>query len=567
MNPKKEELLTLRKSLLAMALPAAVLLSSSGAFAATDDVFGRITAPAGITQTAMSDSAEMHVILSLPLSDAEGAAEFGAKVSDPDSPTYGHYLTPAQFGARFGANKSDYEALREWAKSNGLKVGARTSSRTTVSLTGTAGQFASLFNTRFASFQTAAHGEGYVMLKDPQLPAALAGKIDGIIGLESAGNHAWLARPGKKVVTPVGTGIDGYAPSDIRTAYDVPAQTNPNKTEVLALFEESGFPTSDMTTYYNEYKLTPVPTTLIGVNGSGTGSGGATIETDLDLQAAIGTNPNLSQVLVYVDENGSFSSQLVDSFNQIAQDNEATVLSVSYGLDENQQGQTAVKAENTALTQLQAEGITVFVSSGDDGAGGREGTGLNAPDPGSQPLVTSVGGTRLNVTGSEQWSSETVWNDLSQGYGATGGGVSKYWSIPKYQLLKGKSVAVKNGGSATMRNVPDIAADADPFTPYSEYCGCEGGWFGDGGTSLSAPIWAGMATIINSNRVNAGDPRLGFFNTGLYKTAKKEKNFHDITSGNNGNPGYTAGKGYDNDTGFGSVDLNKLMPKLLKKKL
>ncbi|MEI9931704.1 MAG: hypothetical protein WDM89_14480 [Rhizomicrobium sp.] len=116
-----------------------------------------------------------------------------------------------------------------------------------------------------------------------------------------------------------------------------------------------------------------------------------------------------------------------------------------------------------------------------------------------------------------------------------------------------------------MRNVPDIAADADPFTPYSEYCGCFGGWFGDGGTSLSAPIWAGMATIINSDRVNAGLPRLGFFNTALYKIAKKEKNFHDITSGNNGNPGYTAGKGYDNDTGYGSIDLGDLLPKLLKK--
>lgn len=549
-----------------MALPAAVFLASSGAFAATDDLFGRIDAPTGVAQTAMPDATPMYVILSLPLTNAAGAAQFGVDVSDPDSPTYGHYLTPAQFGARFGANKSDYEGLRKWAKANGLKVGARTSSRTTVSLSGTAAQFASLFNTRFASFETAAHGQGYVMLKDPQLPKALAGKIDGVIGLESAGDRAWLARPAKKGINPdVGTGIDGYAPTDIRTAYDVPAQTNSNKTEVLALFEESGYPTSDMTTYYNQYKLTPVPVKLIGVNGSGTGAGGATIETDLDLQAAIGVNPNLSQILMYIDANGSFSSQLVNSFNQIAQDDQATVLSVSYGLDENQQGQTAAKAENTALTQLQAEGITVFVSSGDDGAAGREGTGLNAPDPGSQPLITSVGGTRLNVKSNEAWSSETVWNDLSNGHGATGGGVSKFWKIPKYQLLKGKSVALANGGSATMRNVPDIAADADPYTPYSEYCGCYGGWFGDGGTSLSAPIWAGMATIINANRVNAGLPRLGFFNTALYKIAKTEKKFHDITQGNNGSPGYTAGKGYDNDTGFGSIDLDHLMPKLLKK--
>jgi subtilase family serine protease len=466
--------MTLRKTLLSLALPAAVLFASNGALAASGDVFGRIAAPTGVAMAAMPDSAPMYVVLSLPLGDAQGAAKFGAAVSDPDSPLYGHYLTPAQFGARFGANKAHYEALRKWATSNGLQVAPRTASRTTVSLSGTAAQFAALFGTRFAAFQTAAHGEGYVMLKEPKLPAALDGKIDGVIGLESAGNHAWLAQPRGKAGPDVGTGIDGYAPTDIRTAYDIPAQTNSNKTEVLALFEESGYPQSDMTAYNSQYKLAAVPTKLIGVNGSGTGPGGATVETDLDLQAAIGANPNLAQILMYIDANGSFSSQLVNSFNKIAQDNLATVLSVSYGLDENQQGQAAVTAENTALTQLQAQGITVFVSSGDQGAAGREGTGLNAPDPGSQPLITSVGGTRLNVTSKEVWSSETVWNDLANGHGATGGGVSKFWTIPSYQLLKGKSVAVANGGSATMRNVPDIAAVADPYTPYSEYCGRHG---------------------------------------------------------------------------------------------
>ncbi len=554
--------MTLRRKILSLALPAAVLFASNGALAAAADVFGRIPAPTGVAMSPMPDTAPMRVILTLPLGDAEGAAKFGAAVSDPDNPLYGHYLTPAQFGARFGADKSHYEALRKWATSNGLKVAPRTASRTTVSMSGTARQFAALFGTRFAGFQTPAHGDGYVMLKDPRLPAALDGKIDGVIGLESAGNHAWLAHPRGKVGPDVGTGIDGYAPTDIRTAYDIPAQTNTNKTEVLALFEENGYPTSDMTTYETQYKLPAVPIKSISVNGSPTGPGGATIEVDLDLQAGIGMNPNLAQVLVYIDGDGSFSSQLVDAFNQVAQDDQASVLSVSYGLDENQQGQAAVTAENKALTQLQAQGISVFISSGDDGAGGREGSGLNAPDPGSQPLVTSVGGTTLNVTGKEVWSSETVWNNNT---GATGGGVSKFWSIPSYQLVKGVSVAVPNGGSATMRNVPDIAAVADPYTGYSEYCGCYGGWLGIGGTSLSAPIWASMATIVNSNRVNAGLPRLGFFNTALYKLGVKEKDFHDIVVGNNGTPGYKSGPGYDNDTGFGSIELSKLMKKLLKK--
>src|ERR1700760_1659118 len=109
-----------------MALPAALLFVSGPALAATNDVCGRIVAPSGVTPGAMADSTPMRVILTLPLSDPDGAAKLGAAVSDPDSPTYGHYLTPAQFGARFGASKSSYEALRKWATSNGLKVGART---------------------------------------------------------------------------------------------------------------------------------------------------------------------------------------------------------------------------------------------------------------------------------------------------------------------------------------------------------------------------------------------------------------------------------------------------------
>ncbi len=555
--------MTLRRKILSLALPAAVLFASNGALAATADVFGRIPAPTGVAMSPMPDTAPMRVILTLPLGDAEGAAKFGAAVSDPDNPLYGHYLTPAQFGARFGADKANYEALRKWATSNGLKVAPRTASRTTVSMSGTARQFAALFGTRFASFQTPAHGDGYVMLKAPRLPAALDGKIDGVIGLESAGNHAWLAHPrGDKVGHDNGTGPAGFAPSDLRTAYDIPSQVNSNKTEVFALFEESGYPASDLTTYEKQFNLPAVPVKLISVNGSGTGPGGATIETDLDLEAAIGLNPDIAQILMYIDGNGSFSSQLVDSFNQIADDDQATILSISYGLDENQQGQAAVIAENKALTQLQAEGITVFAASGDQGAAGREGSGLNAFDPTSQPLITSVGGTTLNVTNQEVWSSETVWNNNT---GATGGGVSKFWKIPKWQVVKGMSVAVPNGGSSTMRNEPDIAAVADPYTGFSEYCGCYGGWVEIGGTSLATPIWASMMSIVNSNRVNAGLPRLGFFNTALYKIGIKEKSFHDITVGNNGSPGYTAGKGYDNDTGFGSIDLGDLMKKLLKK--
>jgi kumamolisin len=140
--------------------------------------------------------------------------------------------------------------------------------------------------------------------------------------------------------------------------------------------------------------------------------------------------------------------------------------------------------------------------------------------------------------------------------------VSDVWSIPSYQLVHGKSIALKNGGSATFRNVPDVAADADPNTGASVYCTIYGGWVQVGGTSLAAPLWTAWVSIINADRVAKGEPRVGFLNPLLYPYGSYEGliGFHDITSGSNGSPGYTAGTGYDNVTGFGSLDVAKLIP-------
>jgi kumamolisin len=552
--------MTFRQLCLTCAIPAACLFTAVAAHAAATDLFETIAPPTGVALSPLEASAPMRIILTLPLRDEAGARSFAALVSNPRSALYGHYITPAQFGERFGADKANYESLRAWATSQGLTVGARTQSRTTITLDGTAGQFASVFGTQFGKFSTKEHGEGHITLVTPHLPSALEGKVDGVVGLSSAASFAPLYRFDPSRTHPdVGTGKGGgYAPSDLRTAYDVPTQTNPKATEIVALFEESGFPASDVTAYEKQYTLPNVTVTPISVNGSGTGTNGALVEVDLDIDAVIGMNPNVGQVLVYIDENGSFSSQLVEAFNKVADDNKATVFSISYGLDENQQGKPAAKAENKALVQLEAQGITTFASSGDDGAGGREGSGLNAPDPGSQPLLTSVGGTTLTTNAKTQaYVKEVTWNSVD---GATGGGVSAFWKIPKYQIIKGKSVAIANGGSAKKRNVPDIAADADyPNSPYSVYCAADGGFISVGGTSLSSPLWAGWISIINSDRVAAGKARVGYLNPVLYPLGNAETGFHDITSGNNGTPGYTAGPGYDNTTGFGSIDVTKFM--------
>jgi kumamolisin len=553
-----------------MALPCLALLAPLAANAAVvDRMFDNIRAPAGVTLTAVDPGKKITIVLSLPMKDEAGARAFGESVSDPKSPMYGHYLTPAEFGARFGGDPATYEYLRNWATANGLTPGQRTAAKIALSVTGTARQFASLFHTSFASFMTAHNGEGRVTLSQPRLPAELNGRVKGVVGLSSGAQYAPLARLAKAGprATNVGTGVDGtgYDPSDFRTAYDVPSQKSSTQTEVVGIFEQAGFRQSEITTFETAYGLPNTPISAVSVDGSKPSYNfEVDLEVVLDIDTVIGQNPDVSQIIVYAASvNTDFSTALIDAFNTIGDADVAKVINISYGLDENQQGASAVEAEGAALVQLEDQGQSVFVSAGDDGAAGREGTGLNAPDPGSQPLVTSVGGTTMNtVTAGGAYASEVTWNDLASGEGATGGGVSDVWSIPSYQIVHGKSIALKNGGSSTFRNVPDVAADADPETGASVYCTIYGGWVQVGGTSLAAPLWTAWVSIINADRVAKGLPRVGFVNPLLYPYGSDEGliGFHDITSGNNGSPGYTAGIGYDNVTGFGSIDVAKLIP-------
>jgi len=540
------------------------ILACTPAGAATID---NVAVPAGVASTKLADTVPMRIILSLKLRDPEGAAAFAAAVSDPRSPAYGHYMSATEFGLRFGPAADTYEYLRSWALMNGLSVGPRTPSRTTVSVAGNAGQFARLFSTSFSSFHTPTHGDGVSMLTVPQVPVELATRIEGVVGLSSAGHYFPLAHILAGPRANVGTGVNGsgYAPSDIRTAYNIAGQTTSKKTEVLAIFEQGGLRVSQLTKYETQYNLPKVKLTQKSVNGAPTGlsDSGVELEALLDVDAALGVNTALKSVIVYEDGADTFQVALLDSLQQVATDGIAKVLSISYGQDEVMQGTSAVQAENTALVQLASQGITVFASSGDQGAAGRTGTGLNAPDPGSQPYLTSVGGTALQtVSAGGAWQSEVVWDNSASS--ATGGGASSIWSIPSWQVVNGVSVAAKNHGSATKRNVPDVAAVADPNTGYSVYDSTYGGFIAIGGTSLSAPLWAGITTIINSDRVAAGLARVGFFNPKLYQLGVVGTGFHDVTSGHNGSPGFKAGRGYDNTTGFGSVDLGTFLPIVLQ---
>jgi subtilase family serine protease len=210
------------------------------------------------------------------------------------------------------------------------------------------------------------------------------------------------------------------------------------------------------------------------------------------------------------------------------------------------------------------QGITFLSSSGDEGAtdyadlqGKHLSSVATTSFPADDPWVTSVGGTTLTDNGST--FSERVWN--SNG-GASGGGFSRFFKTPAYQeTLPATTQSQLNN----RRGVPDVSADADPSTGLAVYT--QGQWIEAGGTSASAPLWAGIVAVANQM---AGHP-LGFINPALYKLAASSaygQDFFDITTGDNTDSrahvtGYPAVQGWDPATGLGTPNAEKLIPDLI----
>ena len=525
---------------------------------------------------------QISVILALPLSDPQGAAEFVQHVSKPGDPLFHQYLTPEEFAAKYGAKSADYAALKQWAINNGLTIAHESLARTCLTVRGSMVQVQTLFKTQLNNYRSADGNQFYSAAIRPTIPDEIASRVTGVIGLTNGAHYAALAKPYKvfgedaslptKAPDSGGTGPGGsYSPQDLTTCYQIPTYGN-LVPQSVAVFEQGGFNQSDINVFLNTLKLPHPPVTFVSVNGydGSVDNNQIELEAVLDIDMIIGINPKVKEVFVYEDGNDPFGVAMIDALDQIATDKKVQTVSISYGVDEVQQGSTVINSENTSLTQLAAEGLTVLVSSGDNGAYGRTGgfsspAQLEAPDPGSQPLVTCVGGTTLTTGPNEAWLGEEVWNRLGLNGSATGGGVSSVWTIPSWQV---PAYVTTNGGSSTYRNVPDVGALGDPFTGVGVYSKINGGWVQIGGTSLSAPIWGGYISILNAGSQYLYGQTLGFFNPTLYGIGfllgigygNPSNYLFPVPDGTNGNPalfggtpGYPGGYGYNNCTGSGTI--------------
>jgi kumamolisin len=345
-----------------------------------------------------------------------------------------------------------------------------------------------------------------------------------------------------------GSGPGGsFLGSDLRTAYYGSGSLN-GAGQIVGIFAFKGYEPSDIDNYFNNAgEPLNVPIVPISVNGASTSCPPSSCndgEQSLDIEQAISMAPGLSQLSLYVGKSD------VSVFNKMADDNTAKSISCSYGWKDNESSLDSI------FEQMQTQGQSVFVATGDNGSG----TPADVVWPSDDPYVIAVGGTDLTTNGAGgAWKSETGWAN-SAGMPSPNG-----VKIPSWQTGPG-IITSSNKGSTTLRNIPDVSSESDgrQYVCYQGLCAEHGG-----GTSYAAPLWAGLIAMANEQAATNGEPTVGFINPVIYALGVGTaftSDFHDITSGSNGK--YSAVKNFDLVTGWGSPQgvnlINALAPPLKK---
>lgn len=562
-------------------------MSAASAAPRSTRVGGTPHLPAGaVRRAALSPDTTLAVEVALQPRDPAALASYAQAVSTPGSPLYRHHISPSEFAADFGPTPGAIRTVDQALVGAGLHPGAASANHLSIPVRATAGQLSQAFDTSFDQYALPSGRVAYANTSAPQVEASAAAFVQGVVGLDDldvatpsrshplSGKARSVSRP--QVVTggpqPCSAAVDdassygGYTADQIASAYGFSNLYGGNDLgagQTVALVEFEPDLTSDIAAFQACYD-TDTSVQYVKVDG-GAGSGAGSGEAALDIEDVLGLAPQ-AKILVYQAPNNDAGSY--DLYNAIVSQDQAQVISTSWGLCEQYEG-SAATSENTLFEEAAVQGQTVVAAAGDDGTEDCSGSdasndSLSVDDPASQPYVTGVGGTTLSALGPPP--TESVWNDGVFG-GAGGGGISADWTMPYYQEDAASSVGVIDAYSSAApcgapsgsycREVPDVSADADEDTGIAFYYSRS--WTVFGGTSVAAPIWAALIALTNASSSCAGTT-VGFANPLLYRLAGTDPDsFHDITTGNNDIAGtspvlYPALKGYDMASGLGTPD-------------
>jgi kumamolisin len=475
------------------------------------------------------------------------------RIYDPKSSQYRKFMTTKEYIFEYCPTVEQVNQTTSYLSSVGIQVTSVSSNRLLIKGQGSVGTLNSMLHTDVHYYRY--QGNNYFApAHEFQLPNGLS--IQAVYGLQNFSRYQSFAhrlnsrgkQPAKPgiAVTPDTNLNNGYfGPGNIITAYNMPTAINAGAGQNLALFELDGYTASDIAYYAMDFAINPVSLYNVLIDGATGIPGSSADKVTLDIELMNGIVPGASGIYVY--EGPNTEQGILDTYNQIATDNIASQISSSWGSPENSLTESFIESEYIIFYQFSVQGQSFYASSGDGGA--YDGSSyLSVNDPASQPWVVGVGGTTITVDDSS-YVSETTWNDLSTGGGASGGGFSSYWSQPSWQVG-----ANPIGGSPERRNVPDVSLNAESSIGYWIYF--SGEWYVYGGTGCAAPIWAAFNALINQQLLLYGLSPIGFPNPIFYQIgmgASYDSCFHDINDGST-NGWYTAGLGYDDCTGWGSMN-------------
>jgi len=504
---------------------------------------------------------------------------------DPHSKNYHKWLSQDQYAHRFGLADDDLSAITEWLQQQGFRSIQVAHTRTFISFAGNAATVQNAFATEIHKVNY--EGKTYFAnVSAPSIPSALFGIVQAIAGLNDFPSRSMIKRsPEPGVLAQPAVSTNSFTPPELYAAYDLsPLQTaDISGTGVTVVVVGQADPLfSDLTSFQSTFSLPQnSPTQVLVGTDPGAGSVDDQEEEDLDLEWLSAAAPGAA--IVYDYATNALTQALPDAIDN----KRGQIVSISFtDCESSPVISGTISSIRQTIQAGNAMGITVLAASGDAGAAACEPststvatTGLAVNFPASAPEVTAVGGTEFEsqLSASSGYVAETTWNDTVKNgrFFATGGGESTLFAQPSWQNVPGVPPGSGN------RYVPDVALNASTsIDPYSVISG--GQEISLGGTSAATPTWAGILAVVEqylAQNAIATSPGLGNANPMLYQLSQMTSFpqpgttiFHDITTGTNkvaceagstdcGSSftiGFSAGPGYDETTGLGSVDANQL---------
>jgi subtilase family serine protease len=532
-----------------------------------------------------SAAERVSIRVALRLKDAATAEQLAHEVSDPASSSYGRFLTPSAFNARFAPTSTSVGRVKSFLRAAGIQVSTVSAGNRWINATGTVAQLDKAFGTTLKTFVVSGK-----KLRAPEtavtVPASIAADVSTVLGLS---DQLALRRPMSRTLpadkvaaakpdasrppastcsdywgqhtqtlpkaygrTTFNTYICGYAPAQLRKAYRtsslVSEGTNGQGVDV-AIIDAYASPTmrADANAYaavfgepaFKKGQYTETVFRPFDMQSDCGGEAGWNGEQTLDVEALHGMAPGAN--IHYIGARNC-DTGIDEALNYVVQNHVADIVSNSYGNRGEQVPAEAVALEHSIFVQAAAEGIGMYFSSGDNGDEVVNGLSPQPDYPASDSMVTAVGGTSLllgkrnNRVAEVGWETSLDFVDYSgtkavyssplpgDFYFGAGGGTSTLFKQPYYQRGTVPNALAKANGSTAMRVAPDIAAVGDPYTGF--YIGqTVDGTFqlsAIGGTSLSCPLIAGIQAVASQDRRFA----IGFANPLLYSLS--DKAFADV---------------------------------------